>query len=201
MFYQCSWHCDSRYVGHTCKFCRTELNNTSPNLSVLALPPRNAYFLPIGVNLPPRAIPSLLLLERVQKPLDFIFYKILSVLSIMMTVDSLFWPKAALLSIYLLSMLLSSKLLTPPSADKKEFLHSLKDSALMTLCHWSFSIQSRFVFFPIIDASFPALSNLAILLDKCRTKNFENEHSNSSNKSRQGGRKGKGVVFPTTLFA
>ena len=36
------------------------------------------------------------------QPLDSTFYKILSVLNIMMTVDSLFLPKAALLSIYLL---------------------------------------------------------------------------------------------------
>ena len=31
-----------------------------PNVSVLALLLRNAYFLPVGANLPPRLIPSLL---------------------------------------------------------------------------------------------------------------------------------------------
>ena len=98
------------------KGCKTESNNMSPNLSVLALLPKNAYFLLVGANLPPRLIPSLLLLIQ---PLDFIFYKILPALNIMMTADFLFLPKAAHLSIYLLLKPLSSKLLTPPSADKK----------------------------------------------------------------------------------
>ena len=75
-----------------------------------------AYFLPVDANLSPRPIPSLLLLIQ---SLDFTFYKILSVLNIMMTVDSLFLPKGALLSIYLLLKPLLSKLLTPPFADKK----------------------------------------------------------------------------------
>ena len=78
--------------------------------------PKNAYFLLAGANLSPRLIPSLLLLIQ---PLDFIFYKILPALNIMMTADFLFLPKAAHLFIYLLWKLLSSKLLTPPSADKK----------------------------------------------------------------------------------
>ena len=34
----------------------------SPNLFILALLPKNAYFLLVGANLPPRLIPSLLLL-------------------------------------------------------------------------------------------------------------------------------------------
>ena len=67
-------------------------------------------------NLPPRPIPSLLLLIQ---PLDFIFYKILPALNIMMTADFLSLPKAAHLFIYLLLKPLSSKLLTPSSADKK----------------------------------------------------------------------------------
>ena len=46
------------------------------------------------------------------QPLDFIFFKILPVLNIVMTLDFLFSPKAALLSIYLLLKPLSSKLLT-----------------------------------------------------------------------------------------
>ena len=88
----------------------------SPNLSVIALLPKNVYFRPVGVNLPPKLMPSLLLLIQL---LDFILYKILPVLNIMTTVDFLFLPKVALLFIYLLLKSLSSKLLTPPSADKK----------------------------------------------------------------------------------
>ena len=82
------------------KRCRTKSNNMSPNLSVLALFPKKAYFLLVGENLPPRLILSLLLLIQ---PLDSIFYKILPVLNIMMTADFLFLPKAAHLFIYLLS--------------------------------------------------------------------------------------------------
>ena len=75
VIYQFSCHCDSRYVGcSSFKDCRTESNNMSPNLSVLALLPKNAYFLLVGANLPPRLIPSLLLLIQ---PFDFIFCKIL----------------------------------------------------------------------------------------------------------------------------
>ena len=110
VIYQSSCRCDIP------KGCRTESNNMSPNLSVLALLPKNAYFLLVGANLPPGLIPSLLLLIQ---PLDFIFYKILPVLNIMMTADFLFLPKAAHLFIYLLLKPLSSKLLTPPFADKK----------------------------------------------------------------------------------
>ena len=113
------WHLSRRIVRMESvvlpKGCRTESNIMSPNLSVLALFPKNAYFLPVGANLPPRLIPSLLLLIQ---PLDFIFYKILPALSTMMTADFLFLLKAAHLFIYLLLKPLSSKLLTPPSADK-----------------------------------------------------------------------------------
>ena len=110
-----SFHCDSWHVGRNCKSCWTELNNAFPNLSALPLLPTNAYFLPVSANLPPRLILTLLLMIQ---PLDFIVYKIQSMLYIMTTVDSLFLPKAALISIYLLLQPLSSKLLTPPSADK-----------------------------------------------------------------------------------
>ena len=88
----------------------------SPNLSVLALLPKNAYFLLVGANLPSRLIPSLSLLIQ---PLDFIFYKILPALNIMMTADFLLLPKAAHLFIYPLLKPFSLKLLTQPSADKK----------------------------------------------------------------------------------
>ena len=90
---------------------------TCPQTYPFLLPfPKNAYFLPVGANLPPRLTPSLLLLIQ---PLDFIFYKILPALNIMMTAAFLFLPKAAHLFICLLLKPLSSKLLTPPSADKK----------------------------------------------------------------------------------
>ena len=115
VIYQFSCHCDSRYVGRTSQRLQNRINNMSPNLSVLAFS-KNAYFLLVGANLPPRLIPSLLLLIQ---PLDFIFYKILPALNIMMTADFLFLPKATHLFIYLLLKPLSSKLLTPPSADKK----------------------------------------------------------------------------------
>ena len=88
----------------------------SSNVFVLVLLPRKAYFLHVGVNLPPRLVPSTLLLIQ---PLDFIFYKILRVLNIMMAVDSLFLPNAALLFIYRLLKPLLSKLLSLLSADKK----------------------------------------------------------------------------------
>ena len=52
-------------------------------------------------------------------PMDFIFYKILPVLNIMMTEYSLFLPEAAFFSIYLLLKLLLSKLLTLLFVDKK----------------------------------------------------------------------------------
>ena len=54
---------------------------------------RLGYFLPVDESLPPRLIPNLLLLIQT---LAFIFYKIHSVLNIMMTVDSLFLFKAVL---------------------------------------------------------------------------------------------------------
>ena len=95
----------------------------SPNLSVLALFPKNAYFLLVGANLPPRLIPSRLLMIQ---PLDFIFYKILPALNIIMTADFLFLPKAAHLFIYLPLKPLSSKLLTPSSGDKKNSCTALR---------------------------------------------------------------------------
>ena len=73
------------------KDCTTKLSNTFLYLSALDLP-RNAYFLPVSANFPPSLIPSLLL--RIQT-LDFIFNKILPVLYITMTVQSLFLHKTA----------------------------------------------------------------------------------------------------------
>ena len=110
-----SCYCDRRYVRRTSQRLQYRIKvHMSPNLSVLTLL-KNAYFLLVGTNLPPRLVISLLFLIQ---PLDFIFYKILPVLNIMMTADFLFLPKAAHLFIYLFLKPLSSKLLTPPSADK-----------------------------------------------------------------------------------
>ena len=104
-------------LGTCCLILSCSLWEVWPtNLSALALFPKNAYFLPVGANLPPRLIPSLLLPIQ---PWDFIFYKILPALNIMKTANFLFLPKAAHLFIYLFLKPLSSKLLTPPSADKK----------------------------------------------------------------------------------
>ena len=78
MIYQFSCHCDSRYVGRTSQGLQDRIEQHAPKLSVLALLPKNAYFLLVGANLPPRLIPSLLLLIQ---PLDFIFYKIKAISS------------------------------------------------------------------------------------------------------------------------
>ena len=58
---------------------------------------RQGISLLVSANFPPSLISSLLLLIW---PLEFIFYKILPALNIMMT-DSLFLPKTTLISIYL----------------------------------------------------------------------------------------------------
>ena len=127
------------------KACRTELNSTFPNLSALALFPRNAYFLPISANLSPNLMPSLLLLIQ---PFDFIFYEILPVLNIMMAVDSLFLLKTALLSTCLLSaheaIFIKTSNLT--RWRQKEFMYILK-IALMMLSHLLFSSYSQLGFF------------------------------------------------------
>ena len=121
VIYQFSCHCDSQYVGRASQ--RTEVatcHQIYPFLLFFLETPTSCTSVQ---NLSPKLIPSFLLLIQ---PLDFVFYKIL-MLNIMMTVDFLFLPKAALLSIYLLLNPLLSKLLTPPYADKKKnFVYSLK---------------------------------------------------------------------------
>ena len=112
VIYHFSCHCNILYVGCTSQRLHDRTKQMFPNLSALALFPRNTFFFPISANLPP----SLLLLIQ---PFNFIFYKIQSVLNIVMTVDTLFLPRTPLLSIYLLLKPLSSKLLILPSADKK----------------------------------------------------------------------------------
>ena len=94
-----SCHCNSRYVGCTFQRLQSKSKQHVPKFICSCFFSRNAYFLHVVVILPPRPIPSSLLLLIL--PLDFIFYKIRSVRNIMMTVDSLFSPKAALLSIYI----------------------------------------------------------------------------------------------------
>ena len=101
--------------GHTSLRLQDRIKLHVPKPIALAHFSRNTYFLTFSANLPPSLIPTLMLLIQ---PLDFIFYKILPVLNIMMTVDFLFLFKAAVLSIYLLLKPLSSNLLTLPSADK-----------------------------------------------------------------------------------
>ena len=74
----------------------------------------------VVANLPPSLIPSLLFLIQ---PLDFIFYKLLPVLNITLTVNSLFFRKNALflpLSIVALEAT-SLKLVTPSSINKTNF--------------------------------------------------------------------------------
>ena len=147
VIYQFACHCDiSRYVGVSPKGCRSELNNTFPNLSPLSLLSRNAYFLPVNENLPPRLIPNLLLLIQA---LDFIFYKIQSVLNNMMVVDSLFLPKAAPLSIYQLFFpsIYFHQNFQPRPLPTKKIRVQLRDCVLMTPSQWSFSSQSRLGFF------------------------------------------------------
>ena len=73
VIYQFSSHCDSRYVGRTSQRLQDRIKQHVPKSIVLALLPKNAYFLLVGANLSPRLIASLLLLTQ---PLDFIFYKI-----------------------------------------------------------------------------------------------------------------------------
>ena len=108
VIYQFSCHCDSRYVGRTSQRLQDRIKQRVPKSICF-------YSLLVRANFPSKPIPSLLLLIQ---PLHFTFYKILSVPKIM-TVDSLFFPKVALLFIYLLLKPLLSKLLTLPSADKK----------------------------------------------------------------------------------
>ena len=76
VIYQFSCHCDNWYVSRSSQVYRTEFNNIRPRIYPFLL-----FLSAIGANLPPRLIPSLLLLIQ---PLDSIFYKILSVLNILM---------------------------------------------------------------------------------------------------------------------
>ena len=116
VIYQFTCYCDSRYVGRTSLRLQDRIKQHVTKSVRFCSSSKNAYFLLVGANLPPRLISSLLLLIQ---PLDFIFYKILPALNIMMTADFLSLPKTDHLFIYLLLKPLSSKPLTLPSDDKK----------------------------------------------------------------------------------
>ena len=93
----------------------------------------------------------------------------------MMTVDCLFLPKAAPLSIYLPSFpfIYFYQNFRPRPLPTKRIPVQLKDCVLMMLSHWSFSSQSRFGFFLQIATLFPARSIPTIPFDKYQTKSFE----------------------------
>ena len=116
VIYQFSNHYNSCYAGCTSQTLQDRIKQqvSKSILSCSSLPETHSFcsFFP---NFPHHLIPIRWL--RIQQ-LDYIFYKILPVNNIMMTVDFVFLPKNAVLSVYLLLKPLSSKLLTPPSADK-----------------------------------------------------------------------------------
>ena len=116
VIYQFSCHCDSRYVGHTTHRLQDRIKQHVPK-SIRSYSSQK------------RMLAARRCKSFTQTKTQFLasdsavghhFCKILSVLNIMMTVDFLFLPNAALLSLYLLLKLLLSKLLTPPSANKKD---------------------------------------------------------------------------------
>ena len=86
VIYQFSCHCDSRYVGRTSQRLQDRTKQHVPK-SIRSCSSSQKHLFPAP---PPRLIPSLLLLTR---PLDFIFYKILPELNIMMTANFLFLPR------------------------------------------------------------------------------------------------------------
>ena len=136
---------------------------------LLFFPKTFTYCLPVSANLPPILISSLLLLIQ---PWDFIFNKTLLLLNIMMTVNSLFLPKAAL---FHLSALQATFIKTsnPALCRQKEFVYRLKmyiNDALSLIFFQP--IMARLIF-PINNHSFSALSILTILLSKCLMKRFE----------------------------
>ena len=116
VIYQFSCHCDSRYVGRTSQRLQDRIKQhvsksirSCSSSQKRVLPARRCKSFTQTVT---QSLAS-------DSRLDFIFYKVLPALNIMMTADFLFLPKAAHLFICLLLKPLSSKLLTPPSADKK----------------------------------------------------------------------------------
>ena len=104
-------HSDSRYVGRTSQKLQSRIKQHVTKI-IRSCSSSQKRLLRCKSSTQTNA-QSLALIQS----LGFIFYKILSVLNVMMTVDSLFIPKASLLSIYLLLKPLSSKLPRLPSAD------------------------------------------------------------------------------------
>ena len=116
VIYQFSCHCDSRYVGRTSQRLQDRIKQHVPK-SIRSNSSSQKRLLPArrcksSTQTNTQSLAS-------DSAIDFIFYKILPALNIMMTADFLFLPKAAHLFIYLLLKPLSSKLLTPPSDYKK----------------------------------------------------------------------------------
>ena len=116
VIYQFSCHCDSRYVGRTSQKLQDRIKQHVPK-SIRSCSSSQKRLLPACRCKSSNQTNTLSLL--LIQPLDFIFYKILPVLNIMKTADFPFLPKAVHLFIYPPLKPLSSKLLTPPSADKK----------------------------------------------------------------------------------
>ena len=97
VIYRFSCHCDIHYVG--CAFLRLQDRiKQHVSKSIRCFSSSRKRLLPARRCKSFTQINTLLLIQ----PLNFIFYKILSVVNIMMIVDSLFLPKATFLSIYLL---------------------------------------------------------------------------------------------------
>ena len=81
VIYQFSCHCDSRYVGRTSQRLQDRIKQHVPkSIRSCSFCQKRDCFLHVGANLPPRLMPI--------QPLNFIFYKILPALNIMMTVRS-----------------------------------------------------------------------------------------------------------------
>ena len=113
VIYQFSCHCDGRYVGRAYQRLQNRIKQHVPK-SIRSCSSSHKRILP-ACKCKSSTQPNT---QSIASD-SAIFYKILPVLNIMMTVDSLFLLKAALLSIYLLLKPLLSKLLAPPSADTK----------------------------------------------------------------------------------
>ena len=114
---QFSCHCDSRDVGCTSQRLQDRIKQHAPksirscSSSQKRLSPARRCKSSTHTNTQSLASDSAI-------GLNLLHTVILSALNIVMTADFLFLPKAAHLFIYLLMKPLSSKLLTPPSADK-----------------------------------------------------------------------------------
>ena len=116
VIYQFSCHCDCRYVDRTSQRLQDRIKEHVPK-SMSSCSSSQKRLLPAGrcksctqTNTQPLASDSAIGLHLLQNPACAQHYD---------DRDFLFLPKAAHLFIYLLLKPLLSKLLTPPSADKK----------------------------------------------------------------------------------